>query len=144
MPHSKGFRHKSRGLQKDSHHAHGLTNILTPYAVNDEVVIDIDSSQVKGMPHRRFQGKVGVVTEIRPRSLVIKLPIGNKMKTISPRLEHIRPHKGSSGSVKKTTTAETKTKTERKTEASKAKTKTTAKPEAKPKVKAKAPRASKE
>ncbi len=141
MPHSKGFRRKSRGLQKYSHHAHGLSNILTEYSVNDEVVIDIDSSQVKGMPHRRFQGKVGVVTEIRPRSLVIRLPIGNKMKTISPRLEHIRPHRGSSGSVEKTAT-ETKTKTESKTKTSTAKTKTAAKP--KPKPKAKAPRASKE
>ncbi len=139
MPHSKGFRRKSRGLQKDNKHAHGLSKILTQYSVNDEVVIDIDPSQVKGMPHRRFQGKVGVVTEIRPRSLVIHLPIGNKMKTISPRLEHIRPHRGSSVSFEKTAT-ETKTKTESKTKTSTAKTKTAAKP----KPKAKAPRASKE
>lgn len=143
MPHSKGFRHKSRGLQKDSKHAHGLSKILTQYSVNDEVVIDIDSSQVKGMPHRRFQGKVGVVEEIRPRSLVIRVPIGNKMKQIAPRLEHIRPHRGSSGSVE-TTATQTKTKTESKIETKK--TKTAAKPEAKPKSKskAKAPSAPKE
>ena len=141
MTHSKGFRHKTRGLKKDSKHAHGLSNILTQYSVNDEVVIDIDPSQVKGMPHRRFQGKVGVVEEIRPRSLVISLPIGNKMKQISPRLEHIRPHRGSSVSVEKTATkteTEIKTKTKTKAETTKAKAKTTAKP------KAKAPRASKE
>ena len=141
MTHSKGFRHKTRGLKKDSKHAHGLSNILTRYSVNDEVVIDIDPSQVKGMPHRRFQGKVGVVEEIRPRSLVIRLPIGNKMKQISPRLEHIRPHRGSSVSVEKTATkteTEIKTKTKTKAETTKAKAKTTAKP------KAKAPRASKE
>ncbi|MBI2937206.1 MAG: hypothetical protein HYY22_03275 [Thaumarchaeota archaeon] len=141
MTHSKGFRHKTRGLKKDSKHAHGLSNILTQYSVNDEVVIDIDPSQVKGMPHRRFQGKVGVVEEIRPRSLVISLPIGNKMKQISPRLEHIRPHRGSSVSVGKTATkteTEIKTKTKTKAETTKAKAKTTAKP------KAKAPRASKE
>lgn len=138
MTHSKGFRHKTRGLKKDSKHAHGLSNILTQYSVNDEVVIDIDPSQVKGMPHRRFQGKVGVVDEIRPRSLVISLPIGNKMKQISPRLEHIRPHRGSSVSVEKTAT-KTETKTKIKPETTKAKAKkTTAKP------KAKAPRASKE
>ena len=141
MTHSKGFRHKTRGLKKDSKHAHGLSNILTQYSVNDEVVIDIDPSQVKGMPHRRFQGKVGVVEEIRPRSLVISLPIGNKMKQISPRLEHIRPHRGSSVSVEKIATkteTEIKTKTKTKAETTKAKAKTTAKP------KAKAPRASKE
>ena len=141
MTHSKGFRHKTRGLKKDSKHAHGLSNILTQYSVNDEVVIDIDPSQVKGMPHRRFQGKVGVVNEIRRRSLVISLPIGNKMKQISPRLEHIRPHRGSSVSVEKTAT-KTETKTKTKAETTKAKTKTAAKPASK--AKAKAPRASKE
>lgn len=141
MTHSKGFRHKTRGLKKDSKHAHGLSNILTRYSVNDEVVIDIDPSQVKGMPHRRFQGKVGVVDEIRPRSLVISLPIGNKMKQISPRLEHVRPHRGSSVSVEKTATetkTKTKTETKTKTKAETTKVKATAKP------KAKAPRASKE
>ncbi len=104
MTHSKGFRRKTRGLKKDSKHAHGLSKILTDYSVNDKVVIDIDASQVKGMPHRRFQGKVGVVDEIRPRSLVISLPIGNKMKKISPRLEHIRPLRAASVSSEKTKT----------------------------------------
>lgn len=141
MTHSKGFRHKTRGLKKDSKHAHGLSNILTRYSVNDEVVIDIDPSQVKGMPHRRFQGKVGVVEEIRPRSLVIRLPIGNKMKQISPRLEHIRPHRGSSVSVEKTAT-KTETEIKTKAETTKAKAKTTAKPKAK--AKAKAPSVSEE
>ena|SRR3989304_3034871 len=141
MTHSKGFRHKTRGLKKDSKHAHGLSNILTQYSVNDEVVIDIDPSQVKGMPHRRFQGKVGVVEEIRPRSLVIRLPIGNKMKQISPRLEHIRPHRGSSVSVEKTAT-KTETEIKTKAETTNAKAKTTAKPKAK--AKAKAPSVSEE
>jgi len=141
MTHSKGFRHKTRGLKKDSKHAHGLSNILTRYSVNDEVVIDIDPSQVKGMPHRRFQGKVGVVEEIRPRSLVIRLPIGNKMKQISPRLEHIRPHRGSSVSVEKTAT-KTETEIKTKAETTNAKAKTTAKPKAK--AKAKAPSVSEE
>ncbi|MCL4437249.1 MAG: hypothetical protein M1503_08130 [Thaumarchaeota archaeon] len=144
MPHSKGFRRKSRGLQKYSHHAHGLSNIMTQYAVNDEVVIDIDSSQVKGMPHRRFQGKVGVVTEIRPRSLVIKLPIGDKMKTITPRLEHVKLHKGSAASVEKTSAAEAKTE-KTKANAPKAKVASNPKTAAKPKAtKAKAPTGSKE
>ncbi|OHE56375.1 MAG: hypothetical protein A3K61_06510 [Thaumarchaeota archaeon RBG_16_49_8] len=128
-------------MKKDSKHAHGLSNILTRYSVNDEVVIDIDPSQVKGMPHRRFQGKVGVVEEIRPRSLVIRLPIGNKMKQISPRLEHIRPHRGSSVSVEKTAT-KTETEIKTKAETTNAKAKTTAKPKAK--AKAKAPSVSEE
>jgi large subunit ribosomal protein L21e len=134
MAHSKGFRHKTRNLKRESKHARGLSKFLTKYSVNDKVVIDIDPSQVKGMPHRRFQGKVGVVDEIRPRSLVISLPIGDKMKKIAPRLEHIRPHRGSSDSVEKTV-AKSKTKTEAKPKVEAVKTKPTAKTVTKPTAK---------
>lgn len=54
-------------------------------------MIDIDSRQTKGMPHRRFQGSVGNVEEVRRRSLVIAVPVGNKMKEVVARLEHVRP-----------------------------------------------------
>ena len=75
---------------KGSKRAKGLSQILTEYHVDDKVVITIDPSQVKGMPHRRFQGKVGTVEEVRTRSLLINVPIGKKMKKIAARLEHIR------------------------------------------------------
>jgi large subunit ribosomal protein L21e len=34
---------------------------LVEYPVGSKVVIDIDPSVHKGMPHKRYQGKVGVV-----------------------------------------------------------------------------------
>jgi len=37
--------------------------MLRDYTVDQKVVIKIDSAQVKGMPHRRFNGLVGKVTE---------------------------------------------------------------------------------
>jgi large subunit ribosomal protein L21e len=46
------------------------------------------------MPHRRFQGSVGNVEEIRRRSLVIAVPVGGKTKQVVARLEHIRPLTG--------------------------------------------------
>lgn len=70
----------------------GLTRLLREYSVSDKVVIDIDPAQVKGMPHRRFQGLVGTVREVLRRSLVIEVPVGNKMKTVITRLEHVKPH----------------------------------------------------
>lgn len=69
----------------------GLTPLLTEYNVSDKVVIDIDPTQVKGMPHRRFQGKVGVVEEVGRRTLVIRVPIGDKEKKVIARLEHVKP-----------------------------------------------------
>jgi large subunit ribosomal protein L21e len=76
---------------KGSRRKKGLSQIMTAYNLNDKVVITIDPSQVKGMPHRRFQGKVGVVDEVRPRSLLINVPVGKKVKTVIARLEHIKP-----------------------------------------------------
>ena len=93
MPHSKGFRKKTRKLLSKGRQQKGLSAFLTEYKVQDKVVIKIDPSQVKGMPHRRFHGKVGTVEEVRPRSLYIRVPVGNKNKIVIARFEHIKLHK---------------------------------------------------
>lgn len=92
MPRSKGFRRKTRRLLKKGVQARGLSYVLIDYKVDDKVVIKIDSSQVKGMPHKRFQGLVGIVKEIRRRSLLVDVPVGNKLKKLIVRLEHVVPH----------------------------------------------------
>jgi len=46
------------------------------------------------MPHRRFQGKVGTIEEIRRRSLIIHVPVGGKIKKVIARLEHVKPYTG--------------------------------------------------
>lgn len=65
--------------------------MLRDYSVNQRVVIKIDSTQVKGMPHRRFNGLVGTVTEVGRRSLTVDVPVGDKIKTVVARREHIAP-----------------------------------------------------
>jgi large subunit ribosomal protein L21e len=65
--------------------------LLRGYEIGDRVVVDIDSRQPKGMPHRRFQGSVGEVEEVRRRSLVISVPVGNKVKEVIARFEHVKP-----------------------------------------------------
>jgi large subunit ribosomal protein L21e len=69
----------------------GLTSLLREYAPEDRVVIKIDPSQVKGMPHRRFNGLVGVVKEVDRRAVTLDVPVGNKTKTVIARKEHIVP-----------------------------------------------------
>ena len=91
MPRSKGYRRKTRSLLTKKENR-GLISFLHDYKVGEKVVIDINPSQVKGMPHRRYQGLVGTVEEVRRRSLVIKMPVGNKVKKVVARLEHIKPH----------------------------------------------------
>jgi len=52
-------------------------------------VVKIDPSQVKGMPHRRFNGLVGTVTEVGRRAVILDVPVGDKVKTLVARKEHI-------------------------------------------------------
>jgi large subunit ribosomal protein L21e len=90
MPKSRGYRRKTRAMFRAKPRS-PLGSLLRQYKVGDRVVIDVDSRQVKGMPHRRFQGSVGSVEEIRRRSLVITVPVGNKLKEVVARLEHVKP-----------------------------------------------------
>jgi large subunit ribosomal protein L21e len=46
------------------------------------------------MPHRRFHGRIGVISEKRGKSYVVNVSQGNSIKEIIVRPEHITPHKG--------------------------------------------------
>ena len=71
-----------------------MSSILREYSLNDRVVIKIDPAQVKGMPHRRFNGLVGVVKDVGTRVLTIEVPVGEKMKVVIARKEHVSPLEG--------------------------------------------------
>jgi len=65
--------------------------MLRDYTVDQKVVIKIDSTQVKGMPHRRFNGLVGTVKEVGVRALIVDVPVGDKVKRVVARKDHISP-----------------------------------------------------
>ena len=90
MAKSHGYRRRTRSLLRSSE-KRGLTSLLREYEPNDRVVIKIDPSQVKGMPHRRFNGLVGVVREVDRRVVTLDVPVGDKVKTLIARKEHIVP-----------------------------------------------------
>lgn len=90
MPKSHGYRRRTRSLLRSSEKK-GLTSILREYELNDRVVIKIDPSQVKGMPHRRFNGLVGTVKGVDRRVVTLEVPVGDKVKTLVARKEHIVP-----------------------------------------------------
>ncbi len=92
MPKSKGYRHSTRKLFKKSPRDRGmqpLGRLLVNYKVGDQVVIKIDPAIQKGMPHRRYHGKFGVISEIRGRAYVIKIKSGDVTKEIIARPEHV-------------------------------------------------------
>ena len=92
MRHS-GFRRKSRSVLSHKRPS-GLSYLLTEYQIDDRVIININPAQVKGMPHRRFQGYVGVVKTVNRRSIELDVKLGNKTKKLITRLEHIKLQKG--------------------------------------------------
>ena len=92
MANSKGFRRRTRSLlKKKKNNLGGLSRMLKTYTPNEKVVIKIDGTQVKGMPHRRFNGLVGIVTEVGRRTLTVDVSVGGKVKTVIARKEHVAP-----------------------------------------------------
>jgi large subunit ribosomal protein L21e len=89
----KGYRHRTRRVLKKSVREKGavpsLSRLLVEYREGDVVHIDINPSVHKGMPHRRYQGKTGIVVGRRGRALIVRVKLGEKEKTLFVRPEHV-------------------------------------------------------
>jgi len=69
----------------------GVSFLLREYHVGDRALVIIDPRQHKGLPHRRYHGKVGTVNNVTKRSVTLGIKLGNKMKTLITRYDHIKP-----------------------------------------------------
>jgi large subunit ribosomal protein L21e len=95
MRKSKGYRAKTRALLKRKPREKGktgLSKILHEYSSGEKVVIKINPSIHKGMPHRRYHGRIGVIAEKRGRAYVVNVTQGDATKQIIVRPEHLKPH----------------------------------------------------
>jgi large subunit ribosomal protein L21e len=91
----KGYQMNTRALLKRDPRERGkttLSKILQSYNEGDKVVVKIDSSVHKGMPHRRFHGRIGVVRAKRGSSYVVHVTQGDATKEIIVRPEHLTPY----------------------------------------------------
>ena len=94
MKHSQGIRNRTRSLLTKEPREKGkigLSKLLHDYQPGEKVVIKINSTVQKGMPHRRYHGKIGVVLDHRGRAYTVKVPQGNAIKEITVRPEHLTP-----------------------------------------------------
>jgi len=94
MRRSKGYRSKTRALMRKRPRERGkigLSRILRGYQPGEKVTILIEPSMHKGMPHRRYHGRVGVIDEKRGKSYVVRVQIGRDTKQIIARPEHLTP-----------------------------------------------------
>jgi len=98
MPDHRGYRAKSRHVFKKK--VSGMpkpSKYLQVYKLGDYVTIMMDSAIHKGMAHRIYHGKTGVVWNITQRSVgvLLKKKVGNRYRTkkLHVRIEHVR-HSG--------------------------------------------------
>ena len=95
MGKSKGPRRKSRSVLTKRVREKGklgLSRLLVEYDVGDKVVINIDPAIHKGMPHKRFQGKVGTIIEKRGKAYILDIPQRKTSKLVVAGPEHVRKH----------------------------------------------------
>ncbi len=97
MAGSKGYYAGARKLLTKPVRKTGKLNIsklLTKYEIGSRVIIRMDSSVQKSLPHRRFHGKIGIILEKRGRGYVVSVKQGKAVKTIIVRSEHLGPYRG--------------------------------------------------
>ena len=86
-------------FQRDfrKHGALSLTTYLKTYKVGDIVDIKANGSIHKGMPHKFYQGKTGVVYNVTKSSvgIIVNKMVGNRYieKRLNIRVEHIKHSK---------------------------------------------------
>ncbi len=98
MKRSHGIRSKGRAILRRKPRDRGkipLGSLLRNYSQGQRVLIMINPAVHKGMPHRRYHGRMGLVAEKRGRSYVVEVEIGGKYpRMIIARPEHIKPVEG--------------------------------------------------
>ncbi len=67
-----------------------ITKFLQEFDVGENVVIDIDSSQHKGMPHHRFQGRIGKVLGMQGDAYLVDVTEGSVHKVIIASPVHLK------------------------------------------------------
>lgn len=91
MPRSHGSKRKSRSILTKSNILRGISYLLINYKIGDKIIINIDPSEHNTMPHRRYQGKIGIIQEIGKRIIKVSVPIGNKEKILQTKRNHLKP-----------------------------------------------------
>ena len=100
MPHSFGYRARTRDMFKRGFKQHGAirtSTYLRTYRVGDIVDIKANSAQQKGMPHKYYHGRTGVVYNVTPAAVgvIVYKIVGNRYieKRVNLRIEHIKHSK---------------------------------------------------
>ena len=86
---SKGPRKRTRKLLRVKERT-PITKYLQKFEIGERVVIRPTPSSHKGMPFKRFVGKIGTIIEKRGKAYIVQIKNGEKEKKIIARPEHLR------------------------------------------------------
>lgn len=96
---SRGKMSRTRSIMRKKPREKGLqplSRILATYNIEDKVDIIIDPSVHKGQPHKRFQGKTGIIVGKQGKAMIVKIKDIGKEKVLIITREHLRLSKSSS------------------------------------------------
>lgn len=92
MPHSYGYRARTRSLFSRDFRKHGTVNTSTytrTFRVGQIVDVKANGAVHKGMPHKFYHGKTGTVWNVTPRA--IGVIVNKRVRTrIIPKRLHVR------------------------------------------------------
>lgn len=100
MPHSFGYRARTRHLFSRKFREHGaikLSTYMKTYKVGDIVDIKANGAVHKGMPHKFYHGKTAIVFNVTKGAVgvIVNKKVGNRYmeKRVNIRIEHIQHSK---------------------------------------------------
>ncbi|KAJ2511953.1 60S ribosomal protein L21A [Coemansia sp. RSA 1939] len=100
MPHSFGYRARTRYMFARNFREHGvipLSTYMKTYKVGDIVDVKSNGAIQKGLPHKFYHGKTGVVYNVTKSAVgvIIHKRVGNRYmeKRINVRVEHVKHSK---------------------------------------------------
>ncbi|CAM0135448.1 60S ribosomal protein L21A [Umbelopsis sp. WA50703] len=100
MPHSYGIRARTRHMFSRKFRDHGaipLSTYLKIYKVGDIVDIKANAAVQKGMPHKFYHGRTGIVYNVTKSAVgvIVYKRVGNRYmeKRVNIRVEHVKHSK---------------------------------------------------
>ncbi|KAJ1990065.1 60S ribosomal protein L21A [Dimargaris cristalligena] len=100
MPHSFGYRARTRHMFARNFRDHGtvkLSTYLKIYKVGDIVDIKANAAEQRGMPHKYYHGRTGIIFNVSKSAVgvIINKRVGGRFieKRVYIRIEHIRHSK---------------------------------------------------
>ncbi|MBI2084027.1 MAG: 50S ribosomal protein L21e [Candidatus Aenigmarchaeota archaeon] len=67
-----------------------ITKFLQEFSLGQSVALEPEPSSHKGMPFHKFKGSIGKVVAKRGRAYVVEIRIGNSIKQVISRPEHLK------------------------------------------------------